>query len=131
MKKILILLLTIVLAQISAFSKTTSTQIEQDSIVCVTVQDIKYANLIFIEHKKLIQENKILKEQVEDYGKVIEISNEVDSLRIEQIKALDKGYRFQINTLNDEIKKKNNHLMYWKVGGITVSAGLLLFLLFK
>ena len=55
----------------------------------------------------------------------------MDSLRIEQIKALDKGYRFQINTLNDEIKKKNNHLMYWKVGGITVSAGLLLFLLFK
>ena len=78
-----------------------------------------------------MRENKILKEQIEDYEKVVKIANEVDSLRIEQIRTLDKGYILQINTLNDEIKKKSNYLTYWKVGSITVSVGLLLFILLK
>lgn len=131
MKKILILLLITLLVPISAFSTTTSTQTNQDSIVYVTAQDIKYANLIFIEHKKLIKENDILKKQVVDYEKVVEIANEVDSLRVEQIKTLDKDYTIRINSLNDEIKRKNSHLTYWKVGSVTVTIGLLLFILLK
>lgn len=131
MKKILILLLITLLVPISAFSTTTSTQTNQDSIVYVTAQDIKYANLIFIEHKKLIKENDILKKQVVDYEKVVEIANEVDSLRVEQIKTLDKDYTIRINNLNDEIKRKNNHLTYWKLGSVTVTVGLLLFILLK
>lgn len=131
MKKILILLLITLLVPIYAFSITTSTQTKQDSIVYVTAQDIKYANLIFIEHKKFMRENKILKEQVEDYEKVIKIANEVDSLRIEQINTLSDDYIQQINILNKNLQRKDKNLKYWKIGGITVSIGLLLFILLK
>lgn len=134
MKRTLILLLIIMLARISAFSSTTSNLIEQDSIVYVTTQDIKYANLIFIEHKKLIKDNALLLNQIENYKDLTNTLTQVDSLRLRQIEeysALNDKYQLQIESLNKDIKKKNKTLLCWEIGGITVSAGLLLFLLLK
>ena len=134
MKRTLILLLIIMLARISAFSSTTSNLIEQDSIVYVTTQDIKYANLIFIEHKKLIKDNALLLNQIENYKDLTNTLTQVDSLRLRQIEeysVLNDKYQLQIKSLNKDIKKKNKTLLCWEIGGITVSTGLLLFLLLK
>ena len=131
MKRTLITLLLITLTKIISFSSTTSTPIEQDSIVSVTASDLKYANLIFVEHKKLLTENSLLYQQL---GNCIDLNNQlvqVDSLRKEQIFELNKKHTKQINDLNKEIKKKNNSILYWQIGGITISVGLILFLLFK
>lgn len=134
MKRTLILLLIIMLARISAFSLNTSNLIEQDSIVYVTTQDIKYTNLIFIEHKKLIKDNALLLNQIENYKDLTNTLTQVDSLRLKQIKeysTLNENYQLQIESLNKDIKKKNKTLLCWKIGGITISSGLLLFLLLK
>ena len=102
-----------------------------DSTVSVAASDLKYANLIFVEHKKLLTENSLLYQQL---GNCIDLNNQlvqVDSLRKEQIFELNKKHTKQINDLNKEIKKKNNSILYWQIGGITISVGLILFLLFK
>ena len=113
---------------------TTSNLIEQDSIVYVTTQDIKYTNLIFIEHKKLIKDNALLLNQIENYKDLTNTLTQIDSLRLRQIKeysTLNENYQLQIESLNKDIKKKNKTLLCWKIGGITISSGLLLFLLLK
>lgn len=108
--------------------------IEQDSIVSVTASDLKYANLIFVEHDKLLKENTLLYKQVGNYVELNNHLTQVDSLRLQQINEYDKlskNYATQIDALNKEVKKKNKALKYWQIGGVTVSIGLVLFLLLK
>lgn len=130
----LIVLLTMMLVRIMCFSVTTSITTDLDSTVLITASDLKYANLIFVEHDKLLKENTLLYQQIENY---IDLNNQqvkVDSLRIQQISEynkLNQNYANQINVLNKEVKKKNRAIKYWQIGGITVSVGLLLFLLLK
>lgn len=60
--------------------------------------------------------------------------NITDSLRINQIdtyKALNDQYTFKIEDLNQIIKDKNKTINLIKIGGITVSCGLLILLLIK
>ena len=134
MKRMLIVLLIMMLVRIMCFSVTTSITTDPDSTVLITASDLKYANLIFVEHDKLLKENTLLYQQVENY---IDLNNQqvkVDSLRIQQISEynkLNQNYANQINVLNKEVKKKNRAIKYWQIGGITVSVGLLLFLLLK
>lgn len=109
-------------------------QTENDSIVCVSIQDIKYANLIFAEHNKLMKDNILLSQQIENYKTLTNTLVQVDSLRIEQLNEysiLNQNYQERIEDLNKQIKKKNKTLLIWQIGGITVSTSLLLFLLFK
>lgn len=134
MKRTLILLLTILLTRMFCFSKTTLNQTENDSIVCISIQDIKYANLIFAEHNKLMKDNILLSQQIENYKTLTNTLVQVDSLRIEQLNeysVLNQNYQERIEDLNKQIKKKNKTLLIWQIGGITVSTSLLLFLLFK
>lgn len=134
MKRTLILLLTILLTKMFCFSKTTLNQTENDSIVCISIQDIKYANLIFAEHNKLMKDNILLSQQIENYKTLTNTLVQVDSLRIEQLNEysiLNQNYQERIEDLNKQIKKKNKTLLIWQIGGITVSTSLLLFLLFK
>ena len=109
-------------------------QTENDSIVCISIQDIKYANLIFAEHNKLMKDNILLSQQIENYKTLTNTLVQVDSLRIEQLNEysiLNQNYQERIEDLNKHIKKKNKTLLIWQIGGITVSTSLLLFLLFK
>lgn len=90
--------------------------------------------MIFIEHKKLIKDNALLLNQIENYKDLTNTLTQVDSLRLRQIKeysTLNENYQLQIESLNKDIKKKNKTLLCWKIGGITISSGLLLFLLLK
>lgn len=127
MKRMLNILLLILLAKICCFSENISPQIPQDSTVLITVSELKYTNLIFVEHKKLILDNKLLQQQINNYKELNIQSEKLDSVRVRQIELYNK----QIDSLSKEIKKKNNSIKCWKIGGITVSIGLLIFLLFK
>lgn len=134
MKRTLIVFLLMMLTRIMTFSSNTSTSIEQDSIVLVKASDLKYANLIFVEHDKLLKENPLLHDQIHNYIQVNQQLEQIDSLRLEQIVEYDrlsKAYVDRIEKLNTEIRKKNQAMRYWQIGGITVSVGLVLFLLLK
>lgn len=57
-----------------------------------------------------------------------------DSIRVAQIASyrhINETYATQIKDLNKAIKKKDRTVTCWKIGGITVSVGLVLFLLLK
>lgn len=134
MKRIVILFLTILLVRTTCFSSTTSETIEQDSIVSITSEQLKYANLIFVEHKQLLKENELLNEQVHNYQLKTDYLLQTDSLRVSQIEnyqLINDAYVQQIEDLNKAIKRKNRAVTCWKIGGITVSLGLVLFLLLK
>lgn len=122
------------LTRICAFSSTTSPPIERDSIVSVTASDIKYANLIFVEHKKLLKENDLLDEQLNNVLQINSQFQQIDSLRTQQISEyneLNQSYLRKMDELNKEISKKNRVIRGWQIGGVTVSVGLILFLLLK
>lgn len=134
MKRITILFLTILLVRTICFSSNTSEAIRQGSIVSITSDQLKYTNLIFIEHKKLLEENKLLLQQVQNYKVKTNYLLTTDSLRVAQIsnyKLINREYSMQIENLNKTIKKKDRAVTCWKIGGITVSIGLILFLILK
>lgn len=134
MKRIIVLLLIILLARIIGFSLNTLQETPQDSIVLITSDQLKYANLIFVEHSKLLKENSLLQELVDSYKIKTNMYIETDSLKNEQIvnyQQINKSNESQIKDLNNALKRKESSLNYWKIGGITVSVGLLILLLFK
>lgn len=95
---------------------------------------MKYANLIFVEHKQLLKENGLLHEQVQNYQLKTDYLLQTDSLRVHQIEnyqLINDAYVQQIEDLNKAIKGKNRAATCWKVGGITVTVGLILFLLLR
>ena len=125
MKKMLLVLSIMMLTKITAFSSTTST----DSIL-VSVNDIKCANLIFVEHKKLKSENQLLFKQIDNLNSINKANEQIDSLRKEQIKEY-----VNINTQYEKDlakeRKKYSRMVNLTIGGVTICAGLILFLILK
>ena len=111
-----------------SFSQTIS---ENDSIVPITSDQLLKANLIFIEHKYLLEQNSLLNKQIVNYKKYVNLLEQTDSIRIKEIELRNTSYNTEIERLNDEIKIKNNTILYWKIGGICVSACLLIWLIIK
>ena len=126
-RRLLVTLSTILLATTTSFSSTISSGIEKDTIVSLTPSQLKETNLIFAEHSKLLIENRLLREQVNNYKEDNDLLIKADSVRLSQISA----YRELNNSLNESLKKKNKTLFFWKVGGITLSSSLILLLLVK
>lgn len=126
-KRMLMLLLTIMLATTTSFSSTILNGIENDSIITLTPSQLKQTNLIFIEHKKLLIENKLLKEQIDNYKEDNKLLIKTDSIRISQINI----YKDLNNSLNRSLKNKRKSLLFWKIGGITISSSFLLLFLLK
>ena len=134
MKRILMLLLTMILVKTICFSQNISLPIEQDSIVSITASDLKYANFIFVEHDKLLKENTLLNTQINNYKALNDQLMQIDSLKSSKIveyQKLNDNYALQIYNLNKEVKKKTITAKAWQIGGITVSFGLILFLILK
>lgn len=100
----------------------------------ITPNQLKEANLIFVEHQKLLRENDLLFKQISNYKLDNELLLKTDSLRTLQLRnyeGLTESYSLKIEQLNKEIKRKSNTLLVWKVGGVTVGVGLLVWLLLK
>lgn len=134
MKKILILLTIILLATTTCSSQIISTDIKSDTIVYITTDQLKYANLIFVEHDKLLKENELFKQQIRNSQMITDnllLNDSIKSLQIANYRYTNDLYIKQINTLNQDLSNKNNTILYWKIGGITVSVGLILFILLK
>lgn len=76
----------------------------------------------------------MLFKQVENYKQENFLLMKTDSLRSLQLRnyeRLSEAYSMKIDNLNEEILKKNKTIMAWKVGGVTVTVGLMLWLLLK
>ena len=131
MKRIATLLLAILLTTTICFSQSTSTEISPDSIVSITSEQLKYANLIFVEHDKLLTENKLLNIQLDNYQSKLKLSERTDSLRLSQYKELEEMHFLQIQGLNRSISKKDKTILGLKIGCVTVSVGVILLLLLK
>ena len=134
MKRIATLLLAILLTTTICFSQTTSVETNPDSIVSVTSEQLKYANLIFVEHEKLLIENSLLNTQIRNYQSKLKLAEETDSLRLSQIsqyKGINEAYSLQIRELNKSLSKKDKTILGLKIGCVTVSAGIILLLLLK
>lgn len=126
-KKRLVLLLIILLTTTTSFSSTISNKIEKDTIVSITPSQLKETNLIFAEHHKLLIENQLLSEQINNYKENNKLLIKADSVRLSQIETYKDWNKYVTKKYNDEIKK----VLFWKVGGIVVSFSLLLLLLVK
>ena len=126
-KRLLVILLTTLLVTTTSSSSTISSGIEKDSIVSITPAQLKETNLIFAEHHKLLIENQLLSEQLNNYKEDNKLLVRADSVRQTQIKV----YKDWNESLTKNLNKKQRTLFFWKIGGITVSSSLLLFLLIK
>lgn len=126
-KRLLVILLIIIPATITSSSSTILKQTEKDTIVSVTPIQLKETNLIFSEHKKLLTENALLYEQINNYKESISLLVKKDSLRESQINT----YKDWNDSLNKSLNNKNKKLRLWKIGGITVSSSLVILLLLK
>ena len=101
MKKIVLLLLTILLGTIISFSQDTLKI--TNSTVLITSQQLKETNLIFIEHNKLLQENTLLNKQLYNYKEESLTLNKLDSIKTQQL----KNYKNLTTSSEDKLEKLN------------------------
>lgn len=128
MKRIVILFSIILLQTTTSFSQI----IWNDSVIGITPIQLKTTNLIFVEHEKLLKENSLLKIQLDNYVKDNQLLTQTDSIRTIQLKGykdLDTQNKKQIEQLNKDLSRKKRELTVWKIGGLGISVGLLLWLL--
>ena len=124
MGKYVILLLITLLTAITSFSQT----------ILIGTEQLKETNLIFIEHRKLLEENALLYKQLDNFQKSYNILTQIDSTRVKEIaeyKEIVNDRNKQIENLNKEISAKNKAFLGWKIGSILVTGTLALWLLFK
>ena len=133
MKKIVTLLLTTLLTITTSSSQNISREISVDSTVSITSNQLRYTNLIFVEHEKLLIENSLLNSQLTNYQNKLQLSYEIEQdqlAQINQYKIINDAYLLQIEELNRSISNKNRIITGLKIGGLTicVTAAILLFI---
>lgn len=134
MRKFVILSCLILLTTITCFSQNILVNESNDTVVLITPQQLKETNLIFAEHQKLLVEKKLLLNQLNNYkldNDLLSYSDSIKSLQVDNYKNLANSYSIQIEELNQEVQKKNKSLLTWKISSITISVGLLVWLLLK
>ena len=134
MKRNIITFSLILLVTITSFSQTTLNETKQDSTVLITSDQLKRTNLIFVEHEFLLKTDSLLHQQLANYKLNNDLLLRSDSIHTEELnkyKSLAESLHSEIESLNNEIKKKNKTILTFKIGGITISSGLLLWLLLK
>lgn len=108
-----------------------------DSLVVITLQQLKASNLIFLEHKKLKLERFELNKQLTSYELLTANYAKTDSIRLQQLARAElqmQMYDEAISKQREQIakmNKKNKRLTTLSIGGFAISVGLLLALLIK
>ena len=134
MKKSILTFFLILLATTTSFSQTISNEIKKDSTVLITSDQLKRTNLIFVEHEALLKTNSLLHQQLDNYklnNNLLLRSDSIHKVEIDKYKLLTESFSSEITSLNKEIKRKDRTILTLKIGGITISSGLLLWLLLK
>lgn len=124
---------TIFITLMLSFSLHISAQ-SDSSIVLITPIQLKETNLIFAEHWKLLQQNSLLLNQIRNYEEENSLFIKADSiktLQLQNYKELSDAYSLKIDNLNKEILNKNRTIKTLKIGGITITVGLVIWLLLK
>ena len=95
--KIIIIFTINLLIPITSFSKDILSHNEkEDSLITITESELKEVNIIFLDHRRLLDENKILNNQILKLEDVIFGYNQIDSLR-----------KIEQEVLNNVIKEQN------------------------
>ena len=134
MKKSILTFFLILLVTTMSFSQTISNEIKRDSTVLITSDQLKRTNLIFVEHEALLKTNSLLHQQLDNYklnNNLLLRSDSIHKVEIDKYKLLTESFSSEITSLNKEIKRKDRTILTLKIGGITISSGLLLWLLLK
>ena len=138
MKRIVILLLVSLLQTTVIFSQNTFYPRQtSDSIVEITAEQLKQANLIFTEHKFLKLENKELNYQLNKYNDLVNNYEQQDSINKIKIMELSNYSEFankQLTIKDKEItrlKKVKNNYKVFTICGISISTLLGVLLLCK
>lgn len=97
-------------------------------MIAITPEQLKTANLIFVDHARLREEVSLLQQQVTNTELILENSLTIDSLRNEQLNQ----YKSQVITLSeqrDSLKKSLTRANWYTVGSLTTTAILAIILL--
>lgn len=100
-----------------------------DSLVIITANQLKEANLIFLEHSQLINENNILYDKLDLQDELIFNYQQMDSINRANIITLNNQLDFTKNKVDKLTKQLNNHKVYFWVGGSALVAAIIAFFL--
>lgn len=117
-----------------AFNYSFSQTIYNDSLVLITKTQLKKTNLIFIDHDKLTQENKILADEIFHFRELVKNyqnrENEYRNL-VSNLKGQISSVNEDLLVANELIAKKEKRLKRtknWLLGSGIVCVGLLTWL---
>lgn len=97
-------------------------------MIAITPEQLKTANLIFVDHARLREEVNLLQQQVTNTELILENSLMIDSLRNEQLSQ----YKSQVMALSeqrDSLKKSLTRANWYTVGSLATTAILAIILL--
>lgn len=121
----------------ACFSQNIYPRILNDSLIVISPTQLKQTNLIFLEHNKLILENRELKSQLNNYSDLVLNYQTNDSIKNTQISLLRSNldkYNTIIETQNTQIKKLRSFNKLYKgitIGSFAISFGLLILFITK
>lgn len=122
--KIILLVMTIGISQ-NIYS--------QDSVQ-ISITQLKQTNLIFNEHRYLVEENKLLTSQLENYKEDNETLLKINALinqQKEKYEVLNEDYKLNIEALEKSINKKQKEILYYRIGISLGGIGVLIWALIK
>ena len=128
MKRSVILLLISLLTTIAISSQNIYPKILNDSLVVITAEQLKEANLIFLEHSYLANENILLQNKLDLKDDLIFNYQKMDSINRENIIKLSR----ELDISNKKVVKlekrvKNDKAIFWAGGGAIVAAIIAIF----
>ena len=129
MKRNVILLLISLLTTIATFSQDIYPKNIGDSLVVITAEQLKEANLIFTEHAYLMDENNMLYDKLNLQDELIFNYHQMDSINRVNMLRLSNELDFTKNKVEKLNKRLNNHKTYFWVGGAALVAAIVAFFL--
>lgn len=131
-KKTIFVLLISLLVPILSFSQTISTpRLLNDSLVVISLPQLKKTNLIFIEHKKFKSVNEILNEQIKQLNRLNIEYEKIDSIQKNQLikyNTIVNKQSLEISDLNNSLnsEKKKSKTKNYIIGGAVFTSVLLI-----
>lgn len=111
-----------------SFSQTISTPcIIKDSLVLISLPQLKQTNLIFLEHRKLKTTNELLNEQLKNFYVLNKEQERIDSLQKKQLITFSQVVQTQnveiedLKEIIDKQKRRSKVKNYIIGGALTVT----------
>lgn len=126
MKRYAILLLMLVITTTFCSSQIIqkSTTVLDTTRIVITDKQLKTANLIFVEHSKLLKENDILKKQINNYIVLDSLNAKTDSIKTDFLNIMEK----ENSDLRKKVRKQKN---VFGISGLSLGLAFILTILFK